>query len=41
MIRGIKAGCRAIEHEEPPHFVHWMSEPAAHRLMVTRYPLFA
>lgn len=41
MIRGIKTGHRAIEHEEPPHLVHWMSEPAAHRFIVTRYPLFS
>jgi hypothetical protein len=38
MIRGTRTGRHAIEHDDPPRFVHRMNEPAAHRFMVTHYP---
>jgi hypothetical protein len=38
MIRGTKTRRCAVEHDDLPHFVGWMNEPAAHRFMVIRYP---
>lgn len=39
MILGNKVRLRALEHDDLPHFVHWINDPEVRRYMVIRYPL--
>jgi RimJ/RimL family protein N-acetyltransferase len=39
MIRGAKTRLRALEHDDLPHFVHWINDPEVRRFMAIRYPL--